>query len=729
MTTTNDLLTMPQLLALLDESRQLLADAASIEDARLPATSDAALRETVPYYAAAIILSNQLTAEAPPIAVAAPPIAVAAPPVAVAAPPVAVEALPMALAQCAETTEAGYRMAVKHLEDGRKIISATRTAVANISQKAGANRDSSPFLEGLQQRIAALEQEHRRAGDLVEKKRRELQTFNITLFGRTMSGKSTLMEILTNGDGSSIGTGAQRTTRDVRSYPWQGLTVTDVPGIAAFEGQTDEETAHDAAEQADLILFLISDDAPQPAEAEHLARLRQQGRHVLGIHNVKRALDSDREIRYFLVRDQQKLFAADRLRAISRQFDEMADRHTPGRELELTHTHLRARYLSRQPEYAERSAELEAASRFYEVERRILDEVSNHGPFLRRRNFLDSAVASTGQITGSLHAMSEVFQQFHLRLADRNRELQGWLRTRSGHVSSQIDRLVQQTVGDLRRQINDFVEEHFEDKQLHDRWNERISAANLNRKMQEAQRQLAGECQERIRQLTEDMQQEIGQIAAQFQRVNDLETGPITDTRGRWNWGVTGLSSTLGLGAAAALFIPVPGVNVAASIVLGVAAGAVGLVGTLLGRLFGNRDQKRREAIEKITPELQKNLDDIERQMRSSMNQWWQQYQRANLDPVSRKLNELARQVQEAANQTRASARRQNDVLLSLNRELVTAALQHLGYADAAGRIDRVDRQPGRNCAIATADGRPLPADAVAALGSLLNESITKTTR
>ena len=43
-------------------------------------------------------------------------------------------------------------------------------------------------------------------------------TFAITLFGRTTAGKSTLMTILTHGDGSQIGNGSQRTTRDVRTY-------------------------------------------------------------------------------------------------------------------------------------------------------------------------------------------------------------------------------------------------------------------------------------------------------------------------------------------------------------------------------------------------------------------------------------------------------------------------------------------------------------------------------
>ena len=73
-----------------------------------------------------------------------------------------------------------------------------------------------------------------------------LSKFSITLFGRTMSGKSTLMEILTEGDGASIGKGAQRTTLDVRKYHWNGLEITDVPGIGAFEGEDDEQIAFNA---------------------------------------------------------------------------------------------------------------------------------------------------------------------------------------------------------------------------------------------------------------------------------------------------------------------------------------------------------------------------------------------------------------------------------------------------------------------------------------------------
>ena len=117
-----------------------------------------------------------------------------------------------------------------------------------------------------------------------------LSKFSITLFGRTMAGKSTLMEILTEGDGTSIGKGAQRTTRDVRKYNWNGMEITDVPGIGAFEGEEDENIAFEAAKMADLILFLITDDAPQIAEAECFSKIVNLGKPIICIINVKAAI-------------------------------------------------------------------------------------------------------------------------------------------------------------------------------------------------------------------------------------------------------------------------------------------------------------------------------------------------------------------------------------------------------------------------------------------------------
>ena len=97
--------------------------------------------------------------------------------------------------------------------------------------------------------------------------------FTITVFGKTTSGKSTLMEILTRGDGLSIGKGGQRTTRNVRRYKYKKLQLVDVPGIAAFGEHDDTDIAFGEAEKSDLILFLMKDDDVQVEVADCLNRI------------------------------------------------------------------------------------------------------------------------------------------------------------------------------------------------------------------------------------------------------------------------------------------------------------------------------------------------------------------------------------------------------------------------------------------------------------------------
>lgn len=129
--------------------------------------------------------------------------------------------------------------------------------------------------------------------------------FSITLFGRTMAGKSTMMEILTHGNGDSIGKGAQRTTRDIRTYTYKNMTVTDVPGIAAFEGEDDEIIAFNEAKKSDLILFLLTDDAPQASEAECLSKIISLGKPVICIINSKVNIDKNTSFKLF-TRDIEK---------------------------------------------------------------------------------------------------------------------------------------------------------------------------------------------------------------------------------------------------------------------------------------------------------------------------------------------------------------------------------------------------------------------------------------
>lgn len=216
---------------------------------------------------------------------------------------------------------------------------------------------------------------------------KQQKEFSVLVFGRTMVGKSTLMEILTHGDGASIGNGSQRTTLDVRDYHWQGMKITDVPGIASFDGDEDDRLALDAAKAADLILFLISDDGVQQEEAKNLAELRRLGKPVLGLINVKLGI-TDNVRPLDLKRLAKKMSETERINAICDQFRQFSSSYQQDwGDLTFVPTHLKAAYIGQ-----DKHPELWELSNFAAVEQYILDKVQRDGCFLRIKTFMDRAV-------------------------------------------------------------------------------------------------------------------------------------------------------------------------------------------------------------------------------------------------------------------------------------------------------------------------------------------------
>jgi len=190
------------------------------------------------------------------------------------------------LKECQKSAMSGYRIASAQEKNLSNVLSSAEERI----QHAILDFNTSPCYapetaEQLETQLVEINNAFNRLSfafkEDLNNLRENLSKFSITLFGRTMAGKSTLMEILTEGDGSSIGKGAQRTTLDVRKYQWNGLEITDVPGIGAFEGDEDEQIAFEAAKTADLILFLITDDAPQVVDAECFSRIVDLGSLLL----------------------------------------------------------------------------------------------------------------------------------------------------------------------------------------------------------------------------------------------------------------------------------------------------------------------------------------------------------------------------------------------------------------------------------------------------------------
>ncbi len=105
----------------------------------------------------------------------------------------------------------------------------------------------------------------------------QADTFNISFFGETNAGKSTLIEALIGGDGRSIGTGIKDFTRDVVEYELKlsnvdrRIKLIDMPGIEGKE-QHFIEKIKEAVYKSHIVFYVTS--ASKEPERETLVKVK-----------------------------------------------------------------------------------------------------------------------------------------------------------------------------------------------------------------------------------------------------------------------------------------------------------------------------------------------------------------------------------------------------------------------------------------------------------------------
>lgn len=625
--------------------------------------------------------------------------------------------LEVALAECREAAHEGYQIALHSLADTdtaiQRVARALKRSLHDIERGHAQTSDIVNQLQNqLRQVVSDLHNLQRSSRASLEERRAELDEFSIVLFGRTMAGKSTLMEILTNGDGKSIGRGAQRTTRDVRAYHWKGLKVTDVPGVAAFEGVDDETLAFMAAAKADLILFLITDDSPQPVEAECLARVRALGKPVVGICNVKVTLEDEDDL-FLFVRNPSKYFDTRRLDTLVGQFHKFADRYTPGYQVPFIYTHLRSRYLAQQDAYSRQSAELHHASRFDVVERSIIRQVVGRGKFLRVKSFIDGAVVPLLELSNQLLEFSAQNSSSGRVLIDKRRQVLGWARDFRNNGQEQINTFITKQVESLRVEIPSFAEENYDRKDAGERWSDLVKSRGIERHAQKLQTKLQEECRLALAEIARELKSEL-KLIADLAGDRRIAMDSVFDSKRAWNWGTSILSG--GLGIAALILGGGP---------LGWAAVAVGAIGWFVSLFLDDRETKASGQRDKLATQLNKNVSQIERSLRKGLMDWFHQHLlRGQINVLLDDLNAIIAGLFKLADAQRSLAWTLNKEQKKLHRALLHAALEQIGHPELNNLALDIARVPGLAMMLLIAPGTTFPGEVRSALEELLGERI-----
>lgn len=500
---------------------------------------------------------------------------------------------------CREYAENGYKLAQEKFDEMKKTLADEMEKLnhADDAQDQIERVENTKLIEEQKRRLATLAEQMDSIQADIDILHERQKDFSIVIYGRTMAGKSTLMEILTHGDGKSIGKGAQRTTLDVRDYYWNGLRITDVPGVCSFGGAEDDKLALEAARSADLILFLLTDDAPQAGEAECLAQLRNLGKPVLGVVNVKMAFDLQR--RSLALRNLQKRLAdTNRLDAVCRQFKNFAGNYSQDwGDIEFVYTHLNAAFQS-QPGRGN-DTEVFSASNFGRVEKFILDKVRSDGKFLRIKNFVDITAVPTCRIVAEMYAHAAKTLAESSIWYKKREELYAWKEKFIEQTTKRAENLQEHVIAQVRNRMDPFVDTYYESDKVGELWEEEIKSLNLHKQYNDFLQEIADECEKKRKELSDELTQELRFCFSGGANV-DVDMGSTTPY-GKWAWHI----------ATNALMF-VPGIGWAARI-------GIGIGGLVIGWLFDDKEDNIRKNKEKLYDALVEGTSPMIEQMQANL--------------------------------------------------------------------------------------------------------------
>lgn len=634
----------------------------------------------------------------------------------------------MVLDSCAESASRGYKIASEKEKSLDKALSVAEERVLNTlvdfrASPCESEKVSEMLSEQLSDIRSSLENLRIAFHEDLMNLRENTEKFSVTLFGRTMAGKSTLMEVLTEGDGASIGKGAQRTTRDIRKYTWNDLAITDVPGIGAFEGEEDDRLAFDAAKTADLILFLLTDDAPQALEAECFRRVVELGKPVIIIMNIKVSVAESKSIK-LIERDIKRGFDEERLAAVRRQFLKFAEEYGQDwSDVPFVNVHLKSAYIAQNTDDEEKAETFRLLSRIDSLKDIITNEVRSRGKFIRVKTFVDIVANPMIQTIDELtvdsrlnRSQAEVFDEKRLALVK-------WRRKFEKDAKKRIEAFMMKLKSELLLDIAEFSEEHYNDKYADMAWGELIKDKDIEGRCKDLLDSLELEVDDRIKETVREISSELQYVTVNAVERNFL-TQTIIDSKRIVGWSSLVVGGGLSIASAIVSFVGTEAAMAALGPIGWIAAG-VGLISGVTLLFLETRNTKELKARTKLENELAANMDMTCDSIWTQLEKNLSKLLKGKLDLVTGELGKISGVVTELGNTQEELAANLKEQLIGVNMSLVqetAGIIDGRQYIDS--KISKVARIPGITTLLVTEEGVSIPEEFREQLRSILGEEV-----
>jgi putative ribosome biogenesis GTPase RsgA/uncharacterized tellurite resistance protein B-like protein len=516
-----------------------------------------------------------------------------------------------AIRQCAFIAKDDYKFAESALKKALSALSNLETniqqAIEDIKHKTGREGKATTAKEVAKQLentrnalIAEIIKEIENVRDSLRAKERALNHFSITFMGRTKAGKSTLHAIVTDDGWDAIGVGKQRTTRFNRVYEWKNIRIIDTPGIGAPGGKSDEEIAKSIIDESDVICYVVTNDSIQESEFAFLRLLKEKGKPLIILLNVKNNLRDSRRLEHFL-KNPDKVFAMDGQSGLGGHIERIrryAQEHYANDYFDIVPVMLLAAQLSREPEHEKNKEELFKASRMQKFLDSIRESLVNHGAIRRSQTLLGSTVGPIDKPYKWVNQQALIYEKLTKTLKNKREESQKKIRTAAKDAKEYLLQQIDAIFLDTINAIPSFAEDHWNSNEIAMRlgWEKKQKELGfeerLNLAYQETSQKFNKEVQEVIEEIGNELQL-MSRLGSRDFRFTEQDSNNFRDF-------VRIGGSILGIAGTIIMFVAPP-------VAIAIAMGTV-VVG-MITELFKSQDQKRREAVQNISTSLTEQLN------------------------------------------------------------------------------------------------------------------------
>ncbi|MEB3013290.1 GTPase [Capnocytophaga gingivalis] len=453
--------------------------------------------------------------------------------------------------------------------------------------------------------------------EVLKKKKKTIDYFTIAFMGRTKAGKSTFHKVITGEETDDIGVGKLRTTRFNRVFNWENIRIVDTPGIGAPGGKADTETARSIVDEADLICYIVTNDAIQETEFNFLSELKDRNKPIFIILNIKENLENSARLRRFIKNPLQwKEDKGDKnIQGHIDRIREMIAKNNYNPDLiEIIPIQLLAALLANQKINELPKKEIEAlakGSNLEEYTKKIKQSIFRSGNLKKSQNIIDGFNYYVTNTKDSIEQERKKAEELLNSIKNKKRELNKDIDKEKQKTLLNINSAISNTFASMQGDLSSiFANKHYESKEIGKDWerfvDEKGYFKSLKIEIEDELMNFSKNIKNKIEEFFEDLQMEL-----QYSYVNNFQTGDTTDYRFWYNFGIE--SATLGLSVLALANIWNP---------IGWAFAALAGAALLGNWLFKSKEERVRDAKEKVIkgifPQLQKQEQEIKQNVRDA---------------------------------------------------------------------------------------------------------------